>query len=117
MINWSQIKQLEEDVGTEDLEEVVTLFLSEVDEAIGELETVTSCGPKQVAEALHFLKGSAFNLGFQSFGEYCSIGEAHAHAGNTSEISMSQVEQLYQESKKLFLAELPKHCAIELSCL
>lgn len=115
MINWSQIKQLEEDVGAEDLEEVVTLFLSEVDEAIGELQTVASASPKEVAEALHFLKGSAFNLGFQSFGEYCSVGEAQAHAGDMSEISMSQVEQLYHDSKKVFLADLPKHCAIELS--
>jgi hypothetical protein len=40
MINWSQIKQLEEDVGAEDLAEVVMLFLSEVDEAISELDTV-----------------------------------------------------------------------------
>ncbi len=114
MINWSQIKQQEEDVGAEDLAEVVTLFLSEVDEAIGELDTVASGTSQQVAEALHFLKGSAFNLGFQEFGNYCSVGETQAHAGDTSDISMSQVEKLYFASKELFLAELPNHCAIEL---
>jgi HPt (histidine-containing phosphotransfer) domain-containing protein len=114
MINWSQIKQLEEDVGAEDLAEVVTLFLSEVDEAIEGLETVASGTTKEVAEALHFLKGSAFNSGFQEFGDYCSIGESQAHAGDTSEISMSQVEKLYVASKAQFLAELPNHCAVEL---
>jgi HPt (histidine-containing phosphotransfer) domain-containing protein len=114
MINWSQIKQLEEDVGSEDLAEVVTLFLSEVDEAISELDEVARGTNKEVAEALHFLKGSAFNLGFQEFGEYCSIGESQAHAGDTGSISMSKVESLYTASKQLFLAELPNHCTIQL---
>lgn len=114
MINWNQIKQLEEDVGTEDLAEVVTLFLSEVDEAIDGLDTVATGTSKEVAEALHFLKGSAFNLGFQEFGDYCSIGESQAHAGDTSEISMDKVAELYAASKDQFLADLPNHCAIEL---
>ena len=114
MINWSQIKQLEEDVGTEDLAEVVALFLFEVDEAIDGLETVSGGSAQEVAEALHFLKGSAFNLGFQEFGDYCSIGESQAHAGDTSEISMAHVAQLYAASKAQFLADLPNHCAIEL---
>lgn len=42
----------------------MTLFLSEVDEAIEGLETVATGSSPEVAEALHFLKGSAFNLGF-----------------------------------------------------
>ena len=114
MINWNQVKQLEDDVGVEDLAEVVTLFLSEVDEAIEGLEEVSKGTNKEIAEALHFLKGSAFNLGFQSFRDYCSIGESQAHAGDTSQISLSKVESLYVASKAQFLAELPQNCAIEL---
>lgn len=114
MINWSQIKQLEDDVGAEDLAEVVTLFLSEVDEAIDDLDRISDAPSSAVAEALHFLKGSAFNLGFQEFGEYCSTGETQAHAGNTKDISVNQIAKLYNESKAKFLTELPNHCAIEL---
>ena len=114
MINQDQVKQLEDDVGAEDLAEVVTLFLSEVDEAIEGLEEVSKGTTKDIAEALHFLKGSAFNLGFQSFGDYCAIGEAQAHAGDKSQISISQVGSLYAASKVQFLEELPQNCAIEL---
>lgn len=113
MINWNQVKQLEKDVGAEDLAEVVTLFLSEVDEAVEGLDEVSKGTSKEIADALHFLKWSASNLGFQSFGNYCSAGETQAHVGDTSQISVSQVESLYAASKAQFRAELQQNCAIE----
>lgn len=114
MINWQQIKQLEEDVGAEDLAEVVTLFLAEVDEAIEELDAVTQKGPSEIANALHFLKGSAFNLGFQRFGEFCSEREALAHSGETGSILSTEVEELYLASKEQFLANVSDHCSVQL---
>ena len=114
MIDWQQIKQLEEDVGSEDLADVVTLFLAEVDEAIEGLADVPKESPSDVASALHFLKGSAFNLGFQEFGNYCSIGETQAHNGVTSETSFEKVRDLYEESKSVFLSEVSDHCSIQL---
>ena len=114
MINWAQIKQLEEDVGSEDLSEVVTLFLSEVDEAVSELDAVSGGTPQDIAAALHFLKGSAFNLGFQEFGDYCAEGESQAHGGEISQISFEKVQQLYDSSKTIFLSEISQHCAVEI---
>lgn len=114
MINWQQIRQLEEDVGAEDLAEVVTLFLAEVDEAIEELDGITQKGPTEIADAMHFLKGSAFNLGFQRFGEFCSEREALAHSGETGSISSSEIEELYQASKKQFFENLSNHCSVQL---
>jgi HPt (histidine-containing phosphotransfer) domain-containing protein len=114
MINWQQIKQLEEDVGPEDLAEVVTLFLSEVDDAVSDLNKVAASTPEEIVAALHFLKGSAYNLGFQTFGEYCSEGEIKAKNGDLTEISFEKVEGLYEDSRAEFLAHLPDHCAIVL---
>ncbi|MBE9476404.1 MAG: hypothetical protein IME92_04605, partial [Proteobacteria bacterium] len=38
MINWQQARQLQDDVGKDEMAEVVDLFLSEVDDAIGNLQ-------------------------------------------------------------------------------
>lgn len=114
MIDWAQVKQLEEDVGSEDLAEVVTLFLSEVDEAVAALQSLPKDSAPKVAAALHFLKGSAFNLGFQEFGEYCACGETQAHGGDTDAVSFETVERLYVASKSVFLAELSSHCSVQL---
>lgn len=114
MIDWAQVKQLEEDVGSEDLADVVTLFLSEVDEAVEALQSLPKDAAPEVAAALHFLKGSAFNLGFQEFGDYCATGETQAHGGDTESVSFQTVEQLYADSKTMFLAELSNHCSVQL---
>lgn len=114
MIDWAQVKQLEEDVGSEDLADVVTLFLSEVDEAVEALQSLPKDSAPEVAAALHFLKGSAFNLGFQEFGDYCAAGETQAHGGDTESVSFQAVERLYLDSKSLFLDELSSHCSVQL---
>ncbi len=38
MIGWQQVRQLQEDVGKEEVPEVIELFLCEVDEAMTELD-------------------------------------------------------------------------------
>lgn len=114
MIDWAQVKQLEVDVGAEDLADVVTLFLSEVDEAVEALQSLPKDSAPEVAAALHFLKGSAFNLGFQQFGEYCATGETQAYGGDTESVSFQEVKRLYSASKSLFLADLSNHCSVQL---
>ena len=64
MIDWPRVTELREEVGAEDFGEVVEIFLEEVEEVIGKLEG----GDRgQLEQDLHFLKGSALNLGFDEF--------------------------------------------------
>ena len=103
MINWVQVKQLEEDIGAEDFGDIVEVFIDEVDEAVNALRTVSNMADSELAPALHFLKGSASNLGFDDFANYCSEGEKLAEAGIGSEVDLAHVISLYDKSKNIFL--------------
>ncbi len=72
MIDWSRVTTLREEVGAEDFDEVVELFLEEVDDVVARLES----GPAHdtLSEDLHFLKGSAMSLGFRQFSALCQAG-------------------------------------------
>jgi len=68
------------------------MFLAESDEAVARL---LAGKPDPTLEAdLHFLKGSALNLGFQHLAALCSAGEKRAAAGvpvNVPEVAESFV--------------------------
>ncbi len=113
MIDWVQIRQLEEDIGVEDFGEVVTLFMAEVDEAVSVLSNNRPKSPEDVASALHFLKGSAYNLGFKTFGDYCSEGEILAQNGQVGDVDLDKVISLYAESKTAFFSQASNHCSFE----
>lgn len=114
MIDWAQIQQLEEDIGVEDFGEVVTLFMAEVDEAVSELDNNRPKSPDAMATALHFLKGSAYNLGFKTFGDYCSEGENLAQNGQLNDVDLDKVISLYAESKTLFSSQASNYCSFVL---
>lgn len=113
MIDWSQIKQLEEDVGAEDLAEVVEIFLEEVDEAVDALRGLEGMSGEAMAPALHFLKGSAANLGFADFASICSDGEHKADEGNSADVDLSAVVTSYDASKAEFMKEAVNHCSVK----
>jgi HPt (histidine-containing phosphotransfer) domain-containing protein len=104
MIDWLRVKELREEVGEEDFDEVVELFLEEVEGVIGKLRT----GDRSALEQdLHFLKGSAMNLGFDDFSALCMKGERDSAAGAAASVDLDAVFVSYEQSKAEFLAKLP----------
>lgn len=102
MIDWTRVSELRDEIGADDFIEVVEIFLEEVDAAIG----VLGEDPTSTVEAqLHFLKGSALNLGFNDFASICQSGESRAAAGDTS-LDLSEVQQSYAASRSAFLQGL-----------
>ena len=101
MINWSKVLELRNEVGAEDFDEVVELFLDEVDETISLLGQAN----RSLEHDLHFLKGSALNLGFEEFSELCRAGEAAAAAGHADTVDTGAVIASYQASRAAFLNE------------
>ncbi len=103
MIDWQQVRQLQEDVGKEEMTEVVELFLSEVDEA---METLTvnyaDMPPDERSAAFHFLKGCAANLGFETFGNRCAEGESVTKSGAKPSFTISDLMGIYTKSKQAF---------------
>ena len=102
LINWNKVSELRDEVGAEDFDEVVELFLDEVEETI----SLLGAEGRSVEHDLHFLKGSALNLGFAQFSELCRDGEAAAAAGDAVSVDLGAVVQSYTASKSAFLSDL-----------
>jgi len=106
MIDWQQARQLQHDVGKDEMVEVVELFLSEVDEAIETLQkTYDEMSASDRSAAFHFLKGCASNLGFQAFGVQCGQGEEATKSGQEPEFGVADLVNLYTRSKQQFTQE------------
>lgn len=104
MLDWSRIDELRDEIGAGDFGDVVELFLQEVEEVISRLSTSPDHG--QLEQDLHFLKGSALNLGFSSFSRLCQEGERLSGAGQTDLVNIAAIVEEYERSRDRFLAEL-----------
>ena len=96
MIDWARVKELRSEIGADDFDEVVALFLEEADEVIARV--APAHGAKALEADLHFLKGAALNLGFAAFAALCQVGERRA-AGGDFEVDICPVRSSYHESK------------------
>jgi HPt (histidine-containing phosphotransfer) domain-containing protein len=103
VIDWDRIQELQDEVGLEDFEEIVTLFLEEVDAATAQLSAEVA--PAKLADDLHFVKGCALNLGFAALGELCARGEQAAREGHAQGVCVAEVVQVYQSSRAALLEQ------------
>ena len=104
MIDWPRVKELKDEIGPDDFGEVVELFLEEVEEIIKKLR---GDDRSQLEQDLHFLKGCALNLGFDSFSQLCLQGERQSAEGGASQVDLPAILDMFEASKQSFLAELP----------
>ena len=107
MIDWKRVSELREEVGAEDFDEVVELFLLEVDEEIGQL--TTQIAPQTLAEKLHFLKGSALSLGFAEFSQRCAAAEQEMAQTADTSVDIDGIKGSFSASRSQFIDELPEH--------
>ena len=102
MIDWTRVDELRCEVGEAGFAEIAGLFLEEVDEAAAQLSADATA--EATADAMHFLKGSALNLGFTALGALCAAGEQVARAGGA--VDIDAVRSCLAESRAAFLAGL-----------
>lgn len=105
MIDWNRISVLRDEVGAEDFDEVVELFLDEVEEVIARLRSGVDLG--SLEQDLHFLKGSALSLGFEAFSTLCQQGETISAAGAAESVDIDEILDSFDASKEVFMTELP----------
>lgn len=79
MIDWARVTELADEIGPDDMDDVMGLFFEEADETLDRL--IDGLAPDKTAAALHFLKGSALNLGFSDLARACETGERAVMAG------------------------------------
>lgn len=110
MIDWDRVAELQSEIGPDGFGEVLELFLDEVEGVVMRLGQ----RPEKLEDELHFLKGSAWNLGFRAFGAACQAGERMAAAGNSAHIDVPAVLVCYGESKKIFMTRVREFCDLDI---
>lgn len=101
MIDWKRVDELREEIGADGFAEVADMFLEEADQAVQRL--VAGLPADQVEGQLHFLKGSALNLGLSDLAAICQEGERKAASGLGAKVDLGQVAQTYRLSRQMLL--------------
>jgi len=96
MVNWDRISELREEVGEDDLAEVITLFCEEVEEV---LEVLDSAASTDLPGHLHFLKGSASNIGFEAVSIRCQTEETRLKENPSLTPDIAAIRSDYKLSK------------------
>ena len=100
MINWDRVNELRDEVGLEDFREVLAMFLEEVEDTM--VRMIAAPNVATLEADMHFLKGSALNLGFAEFGDLCQAGEKAAMRGQGDTICLDEIYESYAASKSVF---------------
>jgi len=106
MIAWDRLNELRAEIGDDDLAEVAAMFLEEADEVVSRL--TGELPDSEIESQLHFLKGSALNLGLSDLSALCQDGERRAGLGQGSEVDLGRIVSVYAASKAAFLGALAK---------
>lgn len=104
MIDWKRVSELQEEVGEDAFEEVVSLFLEEVDDVVARLGAAAA--PATLEDDLHFVRGSALNLGFEAFCDACRAAERQARNAGAESVALAPLLDTYRSSKRAFLDRL-----------
>ncbi|MFN3722412.1 MAG: Hpt domain-containing protein [Paracoccaceae bacterium] len=100
MIDWGRVRELQSEIGPDCFDEIVALFLEETDGVVDRLQSLND--PASLENSLHFLKGSALNLGFSDLAQICQNGERQAAQG-VVDIAVDAVIDIYRRSRVAFL--------------
>ncbi len=109
MIDWKRVAELKEEIGAEDFSEVAGMFLEEADQTVAALEGGLAAA--DVEGQLHFLKGSALNLGLSDLAAVCQEGERQAAMGDSASVDLSRVAAVYHASRSMFLGSAAQDSA------
>lgn len=103
MIDKSRIQELRDDIGEDDLAEVIALFCGEIDDLLANLETVDRAG---YPDRIHFLKGSALNIGLNALGELCRAEETRLAADPSARPDIPSIRAAFARARRALMAGL-----------
>ncbi len=103
MIDWGRIEELRTEVGEDDFAEVIEMFLDEASEVI---ERICESATDSLAEDLHFLKGSALNIGFARLSIICRDSERLMERTPADDVDVASIRQSFEASRVAFAERL-----------
>ena len=104
MIDWIRVRELRDEIGDDGFAEVVELFLDEVEEVVMRLSGAPDAG--RLEQDLHFLKGSALNLGLSGLAQLCHEGERACASGQAPLFDLDKLLACHDQSRIQFRAGL-----------
>nr|WP_271950708.1 Hpt domain-containing protein [Ruegeria faecimaris] len=104
MIDWSRVRQLRDEVGADEFDEVVEIFLDEVQQGLEHLQVDDD--RSDFEKHLHSLKGSALSLGFRTLAKLCQDGERHSAQGQAATVDIAEIVGTFRTSATEFQAGL-----------
>ena len=96
MIDWQRVDELRGEVGEEDFAEVLEMFFDEVAEVLGGLG---NDGAAATRRDLHFLKGSAMNIGLSEVSSLCRNCEASIAEYPGGDVDLGAIGRAFLASK------------------
>ncbi|WP_088622588.1 Hpt domain-containing protein [Oceanicola sp. 22II-s10i] len=96
MIDWTRLAALADEVGQDDFDDVVDLFLTDTADTVDALLP----GPG-LPDRLHYLKGSAATLGFVALARLCGRAEQTALAGGA--VDLAAIRDTFRASRDLLM--------------
>lgn len=97
LIDWARMAELRDEVGADAIDEVIAVFLEEVGELADRLAARPD--PARLRDDMHFLKGSALNLGFTRLAQMCAAAEDLAAAGRPEAVDVAAVLACLAQSR------------------
>ena len=86
IISWDRVAELRVEVGADDFDEIVLMFLEETETALNDLQSAADEADRR--DLLHALRGSALNLGFTGLSRLCQAIEGGVdHAAGPAELT------------------------------
>ncbi len=98
MINWDRVDELRTEVGEEDFGEVLDMFFDEVTEV---LDTLGNGGAEAIRRDLHFLKGSAMNIGLSEVSTLCRDCEINMAEKPDEGIDLGAIRRAFLASRDI----------------
>ena len=96
MIDRARLEELREEVGVDDFPEVIGLFCEEVAET---LDRMMQGHSSSIADDLHFLKGSALNIGMSEVASLCASGEAMIRSDGTASPDIGGIKIAFDKAQ------------------
>lgn len=96
MIDWKRVEELRAEIGSDGFAEVTDMFLEEADQAVRAM--ISGLPADEIEGQLHFLKGSALNLGFADLAGICQDAERKAAAGYGALVDTARIAAVYRAS-------------------
>lgn len=98
MIDWDRISELRNEVGEDDFAEVLVIFFDEVADVLEGLENGSIDAKRR---DLHFLKGSAMNIGLADVSALCRCCESALAANPDEAVDLSPIRTAFLASKEI----------------